>query len=561
MDDLLQEYMSDYFDLVTVAYRKHSTVTEDGVPIRKLFVSNLAQRTSYKDLVKLFSKYGTVESCFIRRYNGKSNYAFVTFNNVESAVRARRRDTMLHNRNLRIEPADSWHQPGSIENQYYTKDWQKSDKKQLSEQSNEDFVESDIKNTIQMLNDDCLMHIFLQLSIIERIRMEMVCKRWRLISQKSWCNVKKLGVPYVCNSDSSIIRSIVSTNTFRKILLRCGKFLNEIDLSLAPYTLSPSTVTIVGKLCPNLQKINLTSIVVSAAGITSLTTNCHDIVKFSLGPTFYICDQDLQRLFDVNQKLRYLEIFNSKLWGSCLLHLPLEMKEIVLEECYFLQEIYLSQAIQKLRNLTSLTIRHFDISNIVMEALATYCTSLKKLELFDISLVAESRDMLHITRLTNLEVLKISKNNVVRDELLCNLASKCQQLTYIDISACRLVTKIGIIAITTLPKLETLIMNDMIQLTDITLRNMCNLKRLTCRNCNFTDNMFIELIASAPQLELLDLSACPDVTNLTLEKAATITRNRTNNIILRIFVGETSVNLKLFNEVSPFLHIVNVVFS
>lgn len=80
---------------------------------------------------------------------------------------------MLHNRNLRIEPADSWHQPGSIENQYYTKDWQKSDKKQLSEQSNEDFVESDIKNTIQMLNDDCLMHIFLQLSIIERIRMEM----------------------------------------------------------------------------------------------------------------------------------------------------------------------------------------------------------------------------------------------------------------------------------------------------------------------------------------------------------------------------------------------------
>lgn len=128
-------------------------------------------------------------------------------------------------------------------------------------------------------------------------------------------------------------------------------------------------------------------------------------------------------------------------------------------------------------------------------------------------------------------------------------------------AACRLVTKIGIIAITTLPKLETLIMNDMIQLTDITLRNMCNLKRLTCRNCNFTDNMFIELIASAPQLELLDLSACPDVTNLTLEKAATITRNRTNNIILRIFVGETSVNLKLFNEVSPFLHIVNVVFS
>lgn len=66
-----------------------SPVTEDGVPIRKLFITNLAQRTSFKDLIKLFSKYGNVESCFLRRNQGNSNYAFVTFHTVEAASRAR----------------------------------------------------------------------------------------------------------------------------------------------------------------------------------------------------------------------------------------------------------------------------------------------------------------------------------------------------------------------------------------------------------------------------------------------------------------------------------------
>lgn len=70
----------------------------------------------------------------------------------------------------------------------------------------------------------------------------------------------------------------------------------------------------------------------------------------------------------------------------------------------------------------------------------------------------------------------------------------------------------------------------------------------------------MELIASAPRLELLDLSFCGGITNLTLKKAAAVTVNRTNIIILKIFVGGTTVNLRTFDEVSPFLQIVNVLF-
>lgn len=80
----------------------------DGVPIRKLFVGNLAERvrllssrsafrpiaisdeflfqTTFKDLRDRFSTYGNVESCYLRRNQGRNNYAFVTFARVADAV-------------------------------------------------------------------------------------------------------------------------------------------------------------------------------------------------------------------------------------------------------------------------------------------------------------------------------------------------------------------------------------------------------------------------------------------------------------------------------------------
>lgn len=104
-------------------------------------------------------------------------------------------------------------------------------------------------------------------------------------------------------------------------------------------------------------------------------------------------------------------------------------------------------------------------------------------------------------------------------------------------------------------------MNNLELVTDMTFRETCCLKRLECRVCNFTDKTVTELIGSAPQLELLDLSGCHGITNQTLKKAAAVTINRTNNTILKIFVGGTAVDLITFDKVSPFLQLVNVNLS
>ena len=83
-----------------------------------------------------------------------------------------------------------------------------------------------------------------------------------------------------------------------------------------------------------------------------------------------------------------------------------------------------------------------------------------------------------------------------------------------------------------------------------------NLKMLECRNSKFTDKVVINIIKSAPQLTRLDLCESKQITNKTLEKAAKLTARRTNNTILQIFVGGTSVNLSTFHNTSPFLQVV-----
>nr|XP_033331794.1 F-box protein SKIP2-like isoform X1 [Megalopta genalis]XP_033331795.1 F-box protein SKIP2-like isoform X1 [Megalopta genalis]XP_033331796.1 F-box protein SKIP2-like isoform X1 [Megalopta genalis] len=560
-------------------YRSTAETTNDGMPIKKLFVCNLAKRTTYRHLIKRFTKYGNVQNCFLMRNERKSNIAFVTFDTVESALSARDEIIQLHNKYLKVEPADSWHQPDSVPYRYYNNDGQKSDEEQSSEQYKENLDENDItKDSIQILNDDCLIHIFHQLPIVDRIRAERVCKRWRSLIQGSWNSIKKLDLlckPY------SLYHMVTSTTILRKILLRCGRYLTEINLSETKYLLRPSTLTIVAKLCPNLKNIDLTALTVCSAGIISLTNSCHNITKLSLRPATYNYltnnvdrapnynyDRDLQKLFEVNKTLRYVKIVSGQISGNCLLYLPVEtIEEIVLDKCMHLQEKCLSQVFEKLQNLTTLTFInccYVNSSFNIFKTISTHCTRLKTLNFLqdeDVNFIFN--DSLHTIQLPNLEALTINKYTgwytVDVNEFLSYMVSKCRQLTFLNITGCECVTNVGIAAIATLPKLETLIMNYMYDVTDTSMHNMCNLKKLECRSCNFTDTTIIELLASAPQLELLDLTSCRKITNATLKEAAIVTVNRPDNILLKIFVGDTSVNLSNFKEVSPFLQIVNVV--
>lgn len=86
-----------------------------------------------------------------------------------------RKQIRLHNRDLRVMAADSWHQPDSVDQKLYNigKESNKTfEKKTINEQYHQ-CLQNDVEDvSIHILNDDCLRHIFLFLPIIDRVRIE-----------------------------------------------------------------------------------------------------------------------------------------------------------------------------------------------------------------------------------------------------------------------------------------------------------------------------------------------------------------------------------------------------
>lgn len=81
----------------------------------------------------------------------------------------------VHNRDLRVMAADSWHQPDSVDQKLYNigKESNKIFEKKSTNEQYHQCLQNDTENvSIHILNDDCLRHIFLFLPIIDRVRIE-----------------------------------------------------------------------------------------------------------------------------------------------------------------------------------------------------------------------------------------------------------------------------------------------------------------------------------------------------------------------------------------------------
>ncbi|XP_031776179.1 F-box/LRR-repeat protein 4-like [Apis florea] len=404
-------------------------------------------------------------------------------------------------------------------------------KKHLLEKYNQcDLQKTMINSNIYKLNNDCLILIFLYLPIVDRIRIERVCKRWQKISQKSWHNIKKLDLRnYTWGFASNAKLKQINTVILNKVLSRC----EIIDVS---YLQVPST------------------------GITSVINNCHNIKKLSLD-CIYLFDTDLEKLFKVNQQLQFLKLVDIKISGKCLLHLPSNtIKEIIIKRCDYVCDDDVAEAITRLNNLKHFIISEcFDTLEKTTKAIGKYSTSLETLEIVGKSSMLQFNGISHVTTLSNLKNLKVSANWFICNSILCKLSSHCQQLIYLDLSDVpgHFITDHTLAAIEKFTKLEILITRDLYQVTSNGLLHLYNLKQLVCQECSFFDITISKFIQHSFQLKILDLSGCRNITNVTLRRAVTATNYRTNNIILNLFIGGTAVNLETFKEVSPFLQIYN----
>ncbi|KAI5651386.1 RNA recognition motif domain-containing protein [Phthorimaea operculella] len=83
--------ISSNLEVTPYGLRSVPTHTEDGIPIRKLYVSNLPPKTTRTELFGVFAQYGFIKSCWLRMGDKGPNktptptYAFVTYSNPADA--------------------------------------------------------------------------------------------------------------------------------------------------------------------------------------------------------------------------------------------------------------------------------------------------------------------------------------------------------------------------------------------------------------------------------------------------------------------------------------------
>ncbi|XP_029166421.1 putative RNA-binding protein EEED8.10 [Nylanderia fulva] len=547
INNIEADYTETLHNICKISSNNVLCETTDVVPVRKLFVNNLAERTTLEDLHNCFSAYGHIESYYLNNDQEKENYAFVTFSKVEDAMKAiqegSKKQIKIHNRELRVMAVNSWHQPDSMDQKLYNIGGI-SNKSSEEKSTNEQYLQNDTENvSISRLNEDCLRHIFSFLPIIDRIRIERVCKYWKEILC-SWKDMKTLDFSpstWGCTNTDIIRKAILI-----KVLKKCNKVLTEINLSLINSFLShENTLTIVGKLCPKLTNVDITALTVSASDIGTLASNCKNITKFSLGLSTRDCDDELINFFKVNKNLKYFSVSKNYIAGKSLLFLPAQtLHTLKLERCENIKDNFV-QVLKRLENLKHLALYNcFETPVSTLETIGTYCKGLEKLEIGEgMFYDAQRSDVFYLTQLVNLKVLKFIRSHLVIDEFLNNLANHCQQLISIDITGCDKVTDDGLRAIMTLSKLEKLIINYLYNITGKELKNISNnFKELECRKCmKITDQYMSMFIETTPCLQLLDISGCHKITNVTLDTAKSVYNNRTDNIMLKMIIGGTSI--------------------
>ena len=227
--------------------------------------------------------------------------------------------------------------------------------------------EFDIQDSpIEKLNHDCLIHIFNFLPVVDLIRIEKVSKSWRYVAEQSWFKFKKLRVDPKILGFKPIGTGHrfydIDDNVLENILMRCGKYLDKIDVSYIDFGCHLNSIA---KYCPNIKSIICNK--ASSYGIRYLSEYCRNITEFKVRHLLRHTrrheefEDTLGYLFSKNKNFQVLDIEDSTtITGECLSKLPMkEMVTIRIKTDEFSFSEYLMKTLNKSQNLSVL---EFEIS-------------------------------------------------------------------------------------------------------------------------------------------------------------------------------------------------------
>ncbi|XP_026741151.1 uncharacterized protein LOC113503406 isoform X2 [Trichoplusia ni] len=470
---------------VTLGLKYVPTHTEDGIPIRKLYVSNLPPKTTRSELFGVFAQYGFIKSCWLRMGDKGPNrpptptYAFVTFSNpadAHKALQAPIHEKTLRGRNLKISPADSWHQPtedadgrgrwkprgqrradgntSSSENDINNIDRvsENGDEAMATTSTTEVPVNVELQDQqkcttdnescytiLDVLNRDCLTHILAYIPIRDLIRSERVSKTWQNMVREYL-----QGIRIFKTSWWQHVTVMLTTAVLRRILQRVGESLTRLHIDHHWSALNDRTAHIVGKFCPNLEELKIVGM--HTRNWNPLIYGCKELKSLSFVSCNKLTDSSLVQLVKSESCIESLTVANNThvtglfLTGSN----PQKLNSLAFYNCYSLQGTVLSAAIDTLPQLTTLKL---DVCPYTMwKIIPLILNKLPKLEELSLSeyisvemcFSPQCNDAFcdALATLTELKILNLSRNIYITNAVLKRVAQSCPKLESLNISSC-----------------------------------------------------------------------------------------------------------------------------
>ena len=178
-------------------------------------------------------------------------------------------------------------------------------------------------NINDVIDNDSLIGIFEHLPVKDKIKIEMVCKRWSLIGKLSWSRFNTIQITYTSlyvkekvSKNSKMLRFDRKIDIILCILQRCGKYLNDLSIELT-FALNNSKL------------------------LNEISKTCNNLIHFKLigcdKHTDFCIDNELSNLFKINKNIKIVNFNELKISGLCLSFLPLEkITVLTFTECSFI---------------------------------------------------------------------------------------------------------------------------------------------------------------------------------------------------------------------------------
>lgn len=480
--------------------------TEDSLPVHTIYVSRLRQNTSEENLRTHFSTFGTIDNIILCYKH--ATYAFVTFKNPEDATKVLRSEHSILRRQVRVDVADSWHQPKSIQHV-------------KSEEPKEGLITSGVEvlesnPAIFMLNNDCLLHIFSYLDLFDLHSVEQSCQYFKDLTQIEYKKYKILDVAEINQQQPITLMGI------RNILKQIGSFINTLKLpGIRFFKPTVRIIELIPRYCKNLKHLSIDGFTMRHGTLHKFRHIFEKLETLEL--IHCVLAEKVEVFFALAKNMKHLNLTaNHELTGKCLDTFT-NLESLNLYNCINIQPKFFSQFLKNNKSLKYLNIgrcQRLNPKNI--EDMVTNSIELEHLVISNNYPSINNNTIAKLGKLQKLKNIQIIKGGFSNlDNLFLEFANE-NKLEHLEIED-GILSDEGLKYLNRFTNLKYFKLAYKCDFSDDLLNSTIpknKIEILILTGCNaITDAGLIEFIKKTPNLKYLDVSGCTEISEQFVIKA------------------------------------------